>query len=164
MQKGRYVLNDDIAYLLFMPHCSRPLYESLLHTNFSPALGRSPARVILGNDLAEYTGYVRAGLVEDPTVDFTKAKKKRKGKEQVPITKDGVLERLGSQKLRRRCSPIVPHLSVLSMSTLPETNLPGFARAFLSLCFQWLPEDKCELIDFDTPLPAVVWPEDGEVA
>lgn len=49
------------------------------------------------------------------------------------------------------------------MSTLPETNLPGFARAFLSLTLQWLPEDKTASIDFETPLPPVVWPEDGEV-
>jgi len=54
-------------------------------------------------------------------------------------------------------------MSVLQMSTLPETNLPGFARAFLSLCFMWLPSEKAEAIDWEKPLPAVVWPDDGEV-
>lgn len=57
----------------------------------------------------------------------------------------------------------MPHMSVLQMSTLPETNLPGFARAFLSLCFMWLPSDKIGEIDWEKPLPEVVWPDDGEV-
>lgn len=49
------------------------------------------------------------------------------------------------------------------LSQLPETNLPGFARAFLSLSFQWLPEDRAAKVDWQTPLPEVKWPEDGEV-
>lgn len=58
----------------------------------------------------------------------------------------------------------MPHMSVLQMSTLPETNLPGFARAFLSLCFMWLPSEKAEAVDWEKSLPEVVWPDDGEVA
>jgi len=54
-------------------------------------------------------------------------------------------------------------MSVLQMSTLPETNLPGFARAFLSLCFMWLPSEKAKAIDWEKTLPEVVWPDDGEV-
>ena len=57
----------------------------------------------------------------------------------------------------------VPHMSRLSLATLPETNLPGFARAFLSLSFQWLPETNVSAVDWETPLPDVVWPEDGEI-
>lgn len=57
----------------------------------------------------------------------------------------------------------VPHMSQIPLSILPETNLPGFARAFLSLSFQWLPADKIPAVDWETPLPEVVWPEDGEV-
>jgi DnaJ family protein A protein 5 len=49
------------------------------------------------------------------------------------------------------------------MSTLPETNLPGFARAFLSLSFQWLGEEKGGEVDWETRLPEIEWPEDGEV-
>jgi DnaJ family protein A protein 5 len=54
-------------------------------------------------------------------------------------------------------------MSVLPLSDLPETNLPGFARAFLSLCFMWLPEEKVGLVDWDKPLPDISWPDDGEV-
>lgn len=54
-------------------------------------------------------------------------------------------------------------MSVIPLSGLPDTNLPGFARAFLSLAFQWLPEEKACLVDFATELPPVVWPEDGEL-
>lgn len=57
----------------------------------------------------------------------------------------------------------MPHLSVIPLSKLPETNLPGFARALLSLCFMWLPADNVDAIDWEKPLPEVVWPEDGEV-
>jgi DnaJ family protein A protein 5 len=58
----------------------------------------------------------------------------------------------------------VPHLEVLSLSELPDTNLPGFARAFLSTSFQSLPEAKSADVDWVTPLPDVVWPpDDGEV-
>ena len=54
-------------------------------------------------------------------------------------------------------------MSHLSLATLPETNLPGFARAFLSLSFQWLPEANVSVVDWETPLPDVVWPDDGEI-
>ena len=49
------------------------------------------------------------------------------------------------------------------MASLPETNLPGFARAFLSLSFQWLPIEVEGLIDWDSPLPDISWPADGEL-
>lgn len=49
-------------------------------------------------------------------------------------------------------------MSVLPLSdALPETNLPGFARAFLSFTFQWLEEDKIEKIDWETKLPEEEW-------
>lgn len=54
-------------------------------------------------------------------------------------------------------------MSVLPMSSLPETNLPGCARAFLSLSFQWLPEDNIGDVDWDRPLPEIVMPDNGEV-
>jgi DnaJ family protein A protein 5 len=98
---GRHPLDESSPYLLYMPHCSRALYESLLHTNFSPLLCKQPARVILGNDLAEYIGHVRIDSLERQSEkqaeeEFTKAKKKRKGKGPVSTPKDGVLERLGA--------------------------------------------------------------------
>lgn len=49
------------------------------------------------------------------------------------------------------------------MSSLPETNLPGCARAFLSLSFQWLPENKTSEIDWDQSLPEITMPDNGEV-
>lgn len=91
-QMGQYALGDE-PYLLYLPHCARPLYEALLGTNFSPSLARG--RVLLGNDLAEYIGFVRDVVVEE---DFTKVKKKRKGKGEDRRVKDGVLERLGMVK------------------------------------------------------------------
>lgn len=88
-----------------MPHCSRHLYETFFQANFNPGLGKQPARVLLGNDLAEYIGFVRPELVErplnepsdehNPDPEFQSAKKKRKGKGLRPTPKDGVLERLG---------------------------------------------------------------------
>lgn len=158
-----------------MPHCSRFLYESILLANFSPALGRPPARVILGNDLAEYTGFVRPDLI-DPSLhdqspqtaepEFHAPKKKRKGKTFQREVKDGVLERLGMLTTPfddPSADDIVPHMSIMSLSKLPETNLPGFARAFLSLAFQWLPEEAVGLIDWEKSLPPIVVPDDGEV-
>jgi len=57
----------------------------------------------------------------------------------------------------------VPHLNQISLAALPETNLPGFARAFLSLSFQWLPIEAEAAIDWDTPLPDITWPADAEL-
>lgn len=84
------------------------LYESILHTNFEPSLGRQPVRLILGNDLAEYIGFVREEIVGQSSSqaldeEFTKPKKKRKGKIGAPQPKDGVLERLGRRRLRDVC-------------------------------------------------------------
>jgi DnaJ family protein A protein 5 len=97
---GRHKLDPATPYLIYMPHCSRALYESILHTNFEPSLAKQPIRVILGNDLAEYIGFVRQeageGSSQQPAEEeFTKAKKKRKGKTGPSAPKDGVLERLG---------------------------------------------------------------------
>ena len=97
---GRHKLDSTTPYLIYMPHCSRALYESILHTNFVPSLGGHPQWVVLGNDLADYVGFVRPGtgdgsLPVPNEEEFTKAKKKRKGKTDNPPTKDGVLERLG---------------------------------------------------------------------
>lgn len=108
-QIGKHVLDDAHPHLAYMPHCSRHLYETFLQANFNPGLGKQPARVLLGNDLAEYVGFVRPELVERPlnepsdeqTPEFQSAKKKRKGKGPRPIPKDGVLERLGESTLVR---------------------------------------------------------------
>jgi DnaJ family protein A protein 5 len=96
---GKYRLADDVGYLLYLPHCPRALYESLLAANFTPSFGRCPARILLGNDLAEYM----PGLVRDedkgvvpPEDAFEKPKKKRKGKGTGEReVKDGILQRLG---------------------------------------------------------------------
>lgn len=141
-----------------MPHCPKPLYESFLQTNFAPRLAEGPRCVLLGNDLGDYVpGFVRVAAKdadEPPQEDeFTKPKKKRKGRGFAPPpAADSVLRRL------------VPHFDVLMLSELPETNLPGFARSFLSTAFQWVPAEKLDAVDWTTPLPPVEWPEDGEVA
>jgi DnaJ family protein A protein 5 len=57
----------------------------------------------------------------------------------------------------------VPHLDQLPLSTLPETHLPGFARAFLSLSFQWLNDSSAAVVDWQPTLPDIVWPDDGEL-
>lgn len=152
--KGEHVLADQ-PHLIYMPHCSKALYESFFTKNFTSRLGESPPCVLLGNDLAEYLpGFIR----EDPNAEkpaedeFVKPKKKRKGR--------GPAERQVQDSVLRR---LVPHFEVLPMTELPETNLPGFARAFLSLAFQWLPAEKVTAVDWETPLPPVEWPEDGEV-
>lgn len=139
-----------------MPHCSKALYESFLSANYTPRLGAKPQCVLLGNDLADYLpGYVRPSAtpeVEAETEEFVKPKKKRKGRGQSePIIQDSVLRRL------------VPHFETYMLSEMPETNLPGFARAFLSTGFQWLTPDGASAVDWETPLPEVEWPEDGEV-
>jgi len=96
---GRHKLDPAVPYLLYMPHCSRALYESILHTNFEPRLAEHPVRIVLGNDLAEYIGFVRTEQEDQSTQpagdDFSKPKKKRKGKAGQSPPRDGVLERLG---------------------------------------------------------------------
>ncbi|CAK9786692.1 hypothetical protein CC85DRAFT_129532 [Cutaneotrichosporon oleaginosum] len=138
--------------LVYMPHCSKALYEAFFSKNYSPRLASQT--VILGNDLGEYLpGFVReTGEGEREEEEFQKPKKKRKSRAAPRSYEDGVLRRL------------VPNFEVAPMSVLPETNLPGFARAFLSLAFQWLPAENVDKVDWETPLPAVVWPDDGEVA
>ncbi|WWD16810.1 hypothetical protein CI109_101242 [Kwoniella shandongensis] len=159
---GKHTLHSDKAYLLYLPHAPRQLYESLLTVNYAPSLAQRPGRVLLGNDLAEYVpGFVRIKETMEQAEDgpangegeFVKAKKKRRGKgEQERQFKDGVLQRL------------VPHMSVLPLTeALPETNLPGFARAFLSLTLQWLAIDTVDRVDWEKELPAVEWGDDGEV-
>ena len=102
---GKHKLDSTAPYLMFMPHCSRALYESILHTNFEPTLAKRPVRIVLGNDLAEYIGFVRTEpedqSTQQPTEDeFSKPKKKRKGKTGHSPPKDGVLERLGMWHMR----------------------------------------------------------------
>jgi len=152
--RGAHVLAPDVPHLVYMPHCSKALYESVLSTNFSPRLGASPPVVLLGNDLGEYIpGFVRQTTTEPAEEEeFTKPKKKRRNRNNAPPeVKDSVLRRL------------VPHFELLMLSELPETNLPGFARAFLSMGFQWLTPEGAAKVDWDTALPEVEWPEDGEV-
>lgn len=181
-QLGRHTLETDRPYLLYLPHAPKKLYESILTTNYAPSLcGNKPGRILLGNDLAEYIpGFVRPsqGKKEGPNGEaggdgeFVKPKKKRKGRGEVrPQIKDSVLSRLGElhsvlprYDLKRFLFFTVPHMSVLPLSAvLPETNLPGFARAFLSFTFQWLEEDKIEKIDWETKLPEEEWEDDGEI-
>ncbi|WWC87561.1 uncharacterized protein L201_002451 [Kwoniella dendrophila CBS 6074] len=159
---GKHILSPTKSYLLYLPHAPKQLYESLLQTNFSPALGGEPGRVLLGNDLAEYIpGFVRSdgkdkkinenGDAEEG--EFVKAKKKRRGKGEgiQREIKDGVLQRL------------VPNMSILQFNdALPETNLPGFARSFLSLAFQWLDKQGADKVDWEKELPEVDW-AGGEV-
>ncbi|WVQ94337.1 hypothetical protein IAU59_001416 [Kwoniella sp. CBS 9459] len=156
---GKHTLSPDKAYLLYMPHAPKQLYESLLHTNYSPLLAKSPGRILLGNDLGEYVpGFVReekgksGADEENGEEEFVKPKKKRRGKgEAEREVKDGVLQRL------------VPHMSIIPLNeALPETNLPGFARAFLSLAFQWLAEDGATKVNWEKELPEVDW-AGGEV-
>ncbi|WRT65403.1 uncharacterized protein IL334_002346 [Kwoniella shivajii] len=159
---GKHELSPTKAYLLYLPHAPKQLYESLLQTNFSPALACKPGRVLLGNDLAEYIpGFVRSTEEKEDAGDgeeqvegeFVKAKKKRRGRGGggERETKDGVLPRL------------VPHMSIIPFNAaLPETNLPGFARAFLSLAFQWIEGDVSDKVDWEKKLPEIDW-EGGEV-
>lgn len=153
--RGQHALAPDAPHLLYMPHCSKALYESVLSTNFGPRLGATPPVVLLGNDLGDYLpGFVRATPEDEaaPEDGFVKPKKKRKGRgAAAPPPQDSVLRRL------------VPHFEVLMLSELPETNLPGFARAFLSSGFQWLTPTGAGNVDWETPLPPFEWPEDGEV-
>lgn len=150
--RGEHELTDK-ATLVYMPHCSKALYEAFLSKNYSQRLGAQPGVVLLGNDLGEYLpGFVRTPIEGEKEEEFQKPKKKRKGRAEPRSYEDSVLRRL------------VPHFEVAPLSALPETNLPGFARAFLSLAFQWLPAEKVGSVDWETPVPAVVWPDDGEVA
>ena len=149
-------------HLLYLPHCPKTLYQNVLSHNFSPRLCQSGI-IILGNDLAEY-------VLDAPPIDtdgFSKTKKKRAERTarlRMRGTQDGVLERIGERhRLIDLLRFAVPHLSNLPLSTLPDTHLPGFARAFLSLTFQWLDEDKRDLIDWTTPLPLMP-SEDSELA
>jgi DnaJ family protein A protein 5 len=154
---GRHPLSPDLPTLIYMPHCPKPLYESILSTNYSTFLA---AHILLGNELADYV----PSLARPNSDNFDKPKKKRKDKTSFSTPPDSVLRRLGESLLwtERPLIP-VPHLEVLPLSDLPDTNLPGFARAFLSLSFQSLPVPSVAAIDWDTPLPDVIWPEDGEV-
>lgn len=156
--RGEHEVPADKAYLVYMPHCSKALYESFFSKNFTQRLAAQPGVVLLGNDLGEYLpGFVRENAqpkAEDGgEEEFVKPKKKRKGR--------GQAERQYEDTVLRR---LVPHFDVLQLSDLPETNLPGFARAFLSLAFQWLPADKVSAVDWETALPPVQWPDDGEVS
>lgn len=99
-----------------------------------------------------------------------KAKKKRKGKTDGDRqSKDGVLQRLGTSSMvypsmySMADIGIVPHMSYIPLSVLPETNLPGFARSFLSLGFMWMTSESGNMIDWEKELPEVEWPDDGEV-
>ncbi|ODN76970.1 hypothetical protein L202_05533 [Cryptococcus amylolentus CBS 6039] len=153
---GKHELQEDRPYLIYLPHAPRQIYEAVLSTNYNPHLcGSSPGRVILGNDLGDYLpGYVGDTLntEESGEGEFTKPKKRRGKGGQKPTVKDSVLARL------------VPHMSKLPFgSALPETNLPGFARAFLSFTFQWIEEDKKAHIDWERKLPDIEWGDDGEV-
>jgi DnaJ family protein A protein 5 len=153
-----------------MPHCSRALYESFFSANFSASLARQPRRVLVGNDLADYMPDLArpTAFSEGNPEVFTKARKKRKGHvEERRELKDGVLRRIGTTCLVNLFRPLissVPYMKTLPLSLLPETHLPGFARAFLALAFQWIEEDNASSIDWDTPLPPIQWPDNGEVA
>jgi DnaJ family protein A protein 5 len=155
-RRGEHTLDPATPHLVYMPHCSRALYEALLSANYT-RMRTAPPVILLGNDLGDYIpGFVRdlPAAAEPATEAFEPAKPKKKRRNRTgpaaPVV-DSVLRRL------------VPHFSVLMLSDLPETHLPGFARAFLSMGFQWLEPAGAEQVDWETPLPAVEWPEDGEV-
>lgn len=129
------------SHLVYMPHCPRPLYEDLIAHNFIP----DKRFVVLGNDLRDYLPDGGAPTLPN---DFEKPKKKRKDRATYR-PKETVLSR------------IVPHLDIWPMSDLPETHLPGFARAFLSMAFQWVA--RKDAVDWGTDLPAVEFPDDNEM-
>lgn len=81
---------------MYLPHCPKALYASLLQHNFGPDLGH-PGRLLLGNDLSQYVLDVQAPSAATTDADgFAKTKKKRRGKATPGgRPKDGVLERLG---------------------------------------------------------------------
>ena len=121
-----------------MPHCPRPLYEAIIANNFTP----DARYVVLGNDLRDY-------LPGQPaTSEFVKPKKKRK-------------EKATWQPRETVLSRMVPHFDIWPLSELPDTHLPGFARAFLSLAFHWIarPDD----IDWASELPRIDFPDDNEL-
>ncbi|EIW69175.1 hypothetical protein TREMEDRAFT_31392 [Tremella mesenterica DSM 1558] len=98
---GAYRLDPGSPYLLFLPHCPRPLYESLLSTNFDPSFSRG--RVLFGNDLADYVpGLMRLEEIGEPVeTEFVKPKKKRRPKDGGPAKpRDGVLQRLGTSSFQ----------------------------------------------------------------
>lgn len=107
---GQYRLDGAKPHLVYMPHCSKYLYQSILQQNFDPSLAKLPLRLWVGNDLSEYIGFVRPETVDRPvnepsdnaSAPFTTAKKKRKDKNPRPMPKDGVLERLGESS---HCMP-----------------------------------------------------------
>lgn len=155
-KSGRHVLDIRCSYLVYMPHCPKELYEEFLAANFTPRLGQSPRYLLLGNDLAEYDANLtrREEAVSPARLDepFEKPKRKRKGKTGAHREpKDGTLSR------------IVPQTRWLPLSILPDTNLPGFARALLSLGVQWLPAENVDAVDWDTPLPPIERLESSEI-
>lgn len=171
-QSGRHVLDEQRSYLVYMPHCPKELYEEFLAANFTPRLGQKPRCLLLGNDLAEYdpslTRREEAAAPARLDEPFEKPKRKRKGKTSGPREpKDGTLYRIGGWQSSRGISsvltPPVPHTRWLPLAELPETNLPGFARALLSLGVQWLPSDNVDDIDWDTPLPPIERGETSEM-
>lgn len=83
---GRHML--DRPTLIYMPHCSKPLYESILTANYRPDLSQ---HILLGNDLSDYV----PDLARPISDDFVKPKKKRKDKNNAPPPPDSVLRRLG---------------------------------------------------------------------
>lgn len=83
---GRHRL--DQPTLMYMPHTGKPLYESILSTNYSPSL---TAHVLLGNDLADYVPHT----ARPTNTDFEKPKKKRKDRTPASVPPDSVLGRLG---------------------------------------------------------------------
>lgn len=88
---GRHTLNGPT--LVYMPHCPRPLYESILSTNFTPE--SLPHLILLGNDLADYLPDFSRGVLAPAEDDFVKPKKKRKDRGPQFQPKDSVLRRIG---------------------------------------------------------------------
>lgn len=147
-------MKADNAYLLYLPHAPRQLYESLLTTNYSPLLAQKPGRVLLGNDLAEYVpGFARIGESKDEAEtgnaegegEFVKPKKKRKGKgEQERQFKDGVLQRLGES-----ACPVCPDNQTDDLHSAPyvcTSPHSSFARNESSRFRQSLPVTHFPLV------------------
>lgn len=111
---GRHTLSSDEPTLVYMPHCAKPLYESILTTNFSSSLA---SHVLLGNDLADYV----PDLARPSNSEFTIPKKKR-NRSVVTKPQDSVLRRLGELMP----SPMLIQCPTSMCSPCPTFQIPTY--------------------------------------
>lgn len=102
-QRGHQSLQlSTTPYLLFMPHCPRPLYEAILIENWN-SLQRPGSRwVLLGNDLIDYvphaaSAHVRASDKSADGMVVVKSRRKRRVRSGALkcLPGNSALERLG---------------------------------------------------------------------